>query len=78
MFADWAAGVNATPDRETVERYVDGMVEVCQCCETILFVFMLTVYEAAMKGVLTNFSNVDDSPSSLNTQEEELININYD
>ena len=29
VFADWAAGVNATPDRETVERYVDGMVEVC-------------------------------------------------
>ena len=36
MFADWAAGVNATPDRETVERYVDGMVEVCLSLFTIL------------------------------------------
>ena len=28
MFAEWASGIHITPDRETVEKYINAMVEV--------------------------------------------------
>ncbi|XP_065051624.1 RAS guanyl-releasing protein 2-A-like isoform X2 [Rhopilema esculentum] len=58
VFAEWAAGVNATPDRETVERYVDRMVDA---------VFKIydkdrdgSINQAEFQSIATNFPFIDD------------------
>jgi len=70
VFADWAAGVNVTPDRETVERYVDGMVEA---------VFKTydkdkdgAINHEEFQSIATNFPFIDDF-AMLDTNGDESI-----